>query len=97
MIKKVKVIVQELPGGSAWSSAVRVKMNDGKEYTEQVDVPKGNELENPLTREEKREKYRVNANFSKKVKMDNAEKALGMIEKLEGVKDIREIIKLLVP
>ncbi len=94
LIKKVKVVTQDF--GTAWSSIVRVKMSDGKEFSEQVNVPKGNELENPLTREEKLEKYRNNINFTKMVSTRNAEKALVMMENLEEVGDIRQLVKLLV-
>jgi 2-methylcitrate dehydratase PrpD len=97
MIKKVKIITQDFPDESFLCATVRLKMKDGQEFTEHVNVPKGNELEHPLTREEKREKFRVNASFCGKVKMKNAEKALDMIEKLEDVKDIREIVALLIP
>jgi 2-methylcitrate dehydratase PrpD len=96
MIKKIKITTQDFPNESFLCATVRIKTKDGKEFIEHVNVPKGNELEHPLTREEKREKFRVNANFCGKVKMENAEKALMMLERLEDVKDIKEIVGLLV-
>jgi 2-methylcitrate dehydratase PrpD len=96
MMKKVKVTTPDTPNEVKEAATVIVKMKDGSEFREHVNRPLGNELEHPLSREAKREKFRVNANFTKLVKMENAEKALGMIEKLEDVKDIREIVKLLV-
>jgi len=96
MIKKIKIQSQEFPNESLVATTIRVKMKDGTTFTEHVNEPKGNELENPLTREEKREKFRHNVRFSKKVKMRNAEKALMLMEKLEDIQDITEIVKLLV-
>jgi len=51
-------------------------------------VPKGNEIENPLTREAKREKFRGNVRFSNKVSQDNCEKALNLLENLEDLEDV---------
>jgi 2-methylcitrate dehydratase PrpD len=97
MIEKIKITTQDFPNESFQCASIRIKTKYGNEFTEHVNVPKGNELEHPLTREEKREKFRVNASFCGKVNMKNAEKALGMMEKLEDVKDIREIVALLIP
>jgi 2-methylcitrate dehydratase PrpD len=96
MIKKVKITTQEFPNESFLAATVRAKMPDGSEFSQHVNVPKGNELEHPLTREEKREKFRINASFSGKVNMKNAEEALNMLEQLEDVKDITKIVRLLV-
>ncbi len=96
MIKKVKVTTPDRPNEVKEAATVRVKMKDGREFTEHVNRPLGNELEHPLTREAKTEKFLTNASFSKKVNIKNAEKALGMLERLEEIDDITRIIKLLV-
>ncbi|MFC1942548.1 MmgE/PrpD family protein [Chloroflexota bacterium] len=97
MIKKIKMTTQDFPPEESFLCAtVNVKTKDGKEYSEHVNAPKGNELEHPLTREEKREKFLINAAFTKKVSKANAEKALDMLEKFEEINDVSEVIKLLV-
>jgi 2-methylcitrate dehydratase PrpD len=96
IIRKIKVTTQEFPGESFLAATVRVKMKNGREFAEHVNVPKGNELEHPMTRGEKREKFRDNIRFSGMVDMKNAEKALVMLEKLEDIGDITEIVRLLV-
>ena len=96
MIKKVQITTQEFPGEVFLATTVKVKMKDGKELSAHVNVPKGNEIYNPLTKEEKREKFRSNVSFSQKVSADNGEKALNLLENLEEVEDIREMVRLLV-
>lgn len=96
LTKNVKIAIEKFPNEVFLASTVKVKMKDGRELSAHVNVPKGNEVENPMTIEEKREKFRGNVNFSKKVSIDNGEKALTLLEKLEDVEDVREIVKLLV-
>jgi len=95
LIRKVKVTTEEFPGESFLAATVRVKMKDGRGFAEHVNVPKGNELEHPMTREEKRAKFLDNVRFSGRVNMKKAAKALAMLENLENVKDVREIVRLL--
>jgi ssDNA-binding Zn-finger/Zn-ribbon topoisomerase 1 len=97
MIKKVKVTSQEFPGEASLATTVQMKLKDGREFSAHVNAPKGNEIENPLTKAEKREKFRGNIRFSGKVGEEHGEKALSMLENLEKVADIKEIVKLLVP
>jgi aconitate decarboxylase len=76
---------------------LKVKMRDGQEFSE---VYKQKEMRgypsNPLTKEELKEKYWANVEFSKTVSKQSAQKALDMIENLEMIDDVSEIIKLLV-
>lgn len=95
MTKKVKIAIQEFPNEVFLATTVEVRMKDGRELSAHVNVPKGNEIDNPLTREEKREKFRGNVRFSDKVSADDCEKALRLLENLEEVEDVREIIMLL--
>jgi aconitate decarboxylase len=96
MIKKVKITSQEFPDEASLATTVQVKLKDGREFSAHVNAPKGNEINNPLTKAEKREKFRGNISFSRKVSVENSEKALSMLENLEEVADIKEIVKLLV-
>jgi 2-methylcitrate dehydratase PrpD len=95
MTKKVKIDIQEFPHESYLASTVNVRMKDGRELSAHVNVPKGNEVDNPLTREEKRDKFRGNVRFSNKVSPDDCEKALHLLENLEDIEDVGEIVRLL--
>jgi 2-methylcitrate dehydratase PrpD len=92
LIQKVE-IMGALPPDERLAATVTVRMKDGREFSSHVDVPKGDVLYNPLTREEIKDKFRANIAFSQTVKKEKAEKALGLIEALEEVNDVTEIIK----
>ena len=95
MTKKVKIAIQQFPTEVFLATTVQVRMKDGRELSAHVNVPKGNEIDNPLTIEEKKDKFRGNIRHSKEISADNGEKALNLLERLEEIEDIREIIKLL--
>ncbi len=95
MVKRIKTATQDFPDESFFATTVSVRLKDGREFSAHVDMPRGNEIYAPMTREEKREKFRGNLGFSGKVSMGNGEKALSMLEKLEEVDDITKIIRLL--
>jgi 2-methylcitrate dehydratase PrpD len=80
----------------ASTTDIQVIMKNGKTYSAQTDFPKGDFRKTPLTGDEVRAKYRSNVAFSQTVAPRNAEKALGIIERLEELKDVRELTKLLV-
>jgi 2-methylcitrate dehydratase PrpD len=95
MTKKVRIAIQEFPNEEYLATTLVVRTKDGRELSSHVNVPKGNEFDNPLSREEKREKFRGNVHFSHSVSADNCEKALSLLENLEDIEDVREIVKLL--
>lgn len=100
LVKKMKITSEgwpTVPGETFFqATTVKVRMEDGKEFSEYVKVARGHEIYAPLTEEEKREKFRNNVEFSKKVTVENAEKALNMLTKLEEVEDIKKIVDLLI-
>lgn len=96
IVKKVKLYHDDYPGKSFLSCAITLKTKDGREYHSFVEEPLGNELVHPLSREAKFDKYRNNAEFNGKVSMAHAEEALSMMEKIEDVKDVSDIVNLLV-
>ncbi len=77
-------------------ATVKVKMKNGREFFASVDVPKGDPIHSPLSKEEIKEKFRANVAFSKTVTKENAEKALNMLDKLEEIAGVTQIVKLLV-
>jgi 2-methylcitrate dehydratase PrpD len=78
------------------SVELKVKMKNGEVYTAQAGVARGDIARNPLTTAEILAKYRNNVAFSNTVSRANSEKALAIIDKLETLKDVRELIGLLV-
>ena len=95
--KKVTVSKAEYPGESHLATTVVIKMKDGKEYSHHVSEPSGHEDLNPSTMEYKRNKFLHNIEYSESISQENAKEVLDMINRLEDVKDMSEIIRLLVP
>jgi 2-methylcitrate dehydratase PrpD len=75
---------------------INVRMKDGRTLSASTDFAKGHYIKTPLTVEEIKAKYRGNVAYSKTVSSKKAEKALAIIEKLEELKDVRELTQLLV-
>ena len=94
LIKKVKLA--ELPGAQQLSAELRVKMKDGREFSEFTDTPKGHPVNNPMSKDEIIAKFRANVDFSKTLTRENGEKLLELLEKLEKLDSTNEMVKLLV-
>lgn len=92
LVRKVKVL-GTIPAEKPLAAEVAVTMKDGVRFSAFVDVPKGDGISNPLSKEELKEKFRANVSFSQTVSAERAEKALGMMEALEDVSHVAEIIK----
>ena len=75
---------------------IDVKMKDGQVLSASTDVPSGHIFKTPLTKDDIRAKYRANVVYSQTVPLKKAEKALGIMEKLEELKDVNELTELLV-
>jgi 2-methylcitrate dehydratase PrpD len=86
-------LVATIPPEKLLAAEVWVKMRDRREFSAHVDIPKGDPIYNPLTREEIKEKFKANVDFSQTVPKENAGRVLDMIEKLEEVDNVAEIIK----
>ena len=91
-----KVSLAEMPGTEVLSSRVEVTMKDGRVFSEFSDSPKGDPVRNPMSKDEIKDKFRANVEFSKTVSPDNGEKVLKLLEDLEELDNINKIIKLLV-
>jgi 2-methylcitrate dehydratase PrpD len=89
-------LTANIPPEKPLAAGLEVKMKGGEIFSANVDIPKGDTVHNPLTKQEIKEKFRSNVTFSRTVARENAEKALTMIEKLEEISDLGEITSLLV-
>jgi 2-methylcitrate dehydratase PrpD len=74
---------------------LKIRMKDGQEFSASIDAPRGT-IHHPLTKEEIRDKFWANVDFSKTVSRKNAQEALAMLENLEEVDNVSKIVKLLV-
>jgi 2-methylcitrate dehydratase PrpD len=86
-----------MPGEFFLGAAVTIRTKQGKKYEARVDMPRGSDTFTPLSRAEKREKFRSNVAFCGTIETERAEGALELLERLEEIEDVREIIRLLVP
>ena len=94
LIAKTKLT--ELIGVESTRSAeVRVKMKDGREFSEFTALPRANPFTKPASDDEIIAKYRSQVEFSKTVSKKNAEELLKLLNSLEDVDNINKIIGLL--
>jgi 2-methylcitrate dehydratase PrpD len=77
--------------------ALKVVMKEGREYTAESRIARGDTPGNPLSRDELMAKFRGNVEFANRHTKQNADKLLLLLEKLEDLENINEIIWLLVP
>jgi 2-methylcitrate dehydratase PrpD len=93
LIKRIRM--DELPDAPTLSAKLEIRMKDGQKYTEYIDTPKGDPTYNPMTKEEIKDKFRSNVDFTHSVSKKNAEEILVLLENLEEIKNVREIINLI--
>ena len=90
------VLVPSIPNEKGQATEIKVTMKNGEVFTAATDFALGHYSKTPMTDDQKIAKFRNNVAFSKTVSEKKAEKALDIILKLEELKDVRELIKLLV-
>jgi 2-methylcitrate dehydratase PrpD len=78
-----------------YKAILRVKTNNGKEYTSSASFAKGDPVLDPLAEEEVKQKFMNNISFSRTISEVNAEKILKLIENLEDVDNITDLTKLM--
>lgn len=90
LINRMKLI--ESPA----ATEVEVRMKDGTILSGHADLARGHIAKTPLSADEIRAKFLDNVAYSQTVPVATAEKVLEMLEDLENIKDVREIVRLLV-
>lgn len=95
MSKITASLDKELP---TWAAKVTLMLKDGTQYSQQCDYAKG-APENPLTRDELIEKFKLCASFSYLPLSDElVNKLINKLEHLENVEDVgEEILALITP
>lgn len=93
-----KVSIEELNSvdTTARGAFLRVTLKDGTEYTSDADFPKADPVLAPLSNEEVKHKFMNNVAFSQTISKENAEKILFLAENLEEVKNISDLINLMI-
>jgi 2-methylcitrate dehydratase PrpD len=95
LIEKMELIGDIAPGKLPMVE-MTIKMKSGKELKADLSFPKGDFRNTALTDEEIKAKFRSNVVYGGMVSKQNSEKAITLIDKLEDLKDVRELMKLLV-
>jgi 2-methylcitrate dehydratase PrpD len=95
LINKVKIDATMPIPAKRTAAIMKIKMNNGREFSTHVEVPRGDVEYGPLSKEEIRDKFRANVAFSKVVDREDSEKALNLLDNMEEQDTIFEIIKLL--
>jgi 2-methylcitrate dehydratase PrpD len=96
LIAKIKCEEMKDAKPGPGSMAVRIKMNDGKEYTMSPEGPPAHLLGKPMTRDELIAKFMHQVEFSKTVSRKNAEKIVDTVVKLESLDNTAKLMKLCV-
>ena len=85
-----KIDLKEMPDDKRARVGMTVKMKDGREFSKFTDAP-----EHGLQgRDEIKDKFMYQVEFSKTVTPSNAEKIIKLLENLEEVNDVRQIVEL---
>jgi len=91
-----RITFADLPEGGM-GFALKVLMKDGREYTAESRIARGDIAGNPISRDDLIAKFWINVEFANKHTKENAEKLLALLENLENLGNINEAIRLLVP
>ena len=91
-VEKYPMPVMGTGGGVGGTKSVKVKLEDGREYGQEVTIAKGMP-QNPLTPDEFNTKYRdcASASLGKK----GVEKSLSILSNLQTLPNIRELIEII--
>jgi 2-methylcitrate dehydratase PrpD len=99
LINKVKLteLLKAEQQGMGTGSKLEITMKDGRVFSENTGVAKGDQFTNPLSKDEIIAKFWTNVEFSQKVTKKKAEKVLSLLLNLEELDSVRTVTQLLVP
>jgi 2-methylcitrate dehydratase PrpD len=89
-----KIRLAESPGAPMLSARLKVKMKNGREFSEFTDTPRGYPFNSPMSKDEIIAKFRANVEFSKTVTRENVEKLLKLLKNLEELDSVNKIVEL---
>ena len=91
-----KMTLKELPEAIFQSAELKIIMKDGRQFSEFTDSPKGNSVNNPISKDEIIAKFWANVDFSQTVTQKNADRLLKLLENLEELDQVYKIVELLI-
>jgi 2-methylcitrate dehydratase PrpD len=91
-----KMSLKELPGAIFQGAELKIIMKDGRQFSEFTDSPKGNSVNNPISKDELIAKFWANVEFSQTITEKNANRLLKLLEELEDLDQIDRIVELLI-
>jgi 2-methylcitrate dehydratase PrpD len=94
LISKTRCV--ELPGSQGRLIEVVVKIKDGTELFERVEVWKGDPLTEPMPKDDIVNKFYRQVDFARTVSKESAKELLALIDRLENVDDVSVIPELMV-
>jgi 2-methylcitrate dehydratase PrpD len=90
-----QIRLSELPGADLHTARIKVVLRDGKEFRESVHYARGDQMQNPISREEIKAKYWANIEFSRTISEGNAKRLLDLVEDLENLESVTALVDLL--
>ena len=100
LVKKIadKIAVKEFEDfeQKKISASLKIIMGNDEALYAEVDVPRGNPVHKPLSKEEIKDKFFSNVEFSRTISRKKAEEIINLIENLEKVDHIIKLSSLLV-
>jgi len=94
LVNKIKL--SELPQAELLEANVNIVMNDGEEFSEYCDAPRGDQDKNPMSKDEIIAKFWANVESSRILKKENAEEVIRLVENIEKLDSLDRVIQLLV-
>ncbi len=92
-----KIELAQLPGveRELLCAGLKVEMRDGKIFEKLTESPKGEPLNNPLSKDEIDEKFLSNLEYSQAIDSGKGKKLLSLLNRLEEMKNVKEVVELL--
>jgi 2-methylcitrate dehydratase PrpD len=92
-----KIRINTTASGEKFYCEITVKMGDGSVFSAITEEPRGDYRNKPITKGEIREKFFASAAFSGAISLEQAERALDLLDRLETLDSLTELINVLTP
>jgi 2-methylcitrate dehydratase PrpD len=92
-----KIRINTASKGKRMSCVIRVRMQDNREYSAATEIPRGDYISQPLTKNEIIAKFKSSVAFSRAIPLENAERAIDLLDRLEKLTDLDALVAALTP
>jgi len=79
------------------SCTIRVRMLDDQEYSATTEIPRGDYVSSPLTKDEIVDKFKSSVAFSRAITLEKTNRAIDLLERLEKLNDLNDLIATVTP